>query len=58
MKVRIDNIRFYSIDEIRDRLKKALKNDKGDFEGEEKDGFEWAEHRVMLCLQELESENP
>lgn len=56
MEVRIDNIRFYSIDEIRDRLKRALKNDEGDFEGDEKEGFEWAEARVMLCLQELERE--
>lgn len=55
MAVIIDKTKYYSIDEIREILGKRLYSEKLDcFNDDEINGVEWAEHAIMIKLQELE----
>lgn len=55
MAVIIDKTKYYSIDEIREILGKTFHNEKIDcFNDDEINGVEWAEHAIMIKLQELE----
>lgn len=55
MSVIIDDTKYYSIYDIENVITKALREEKNDcFNDDEKNGVEWAEHAIMIRLQELE----
>lgn len=54
MKVVIDGIRYYTLDDIKDQILKAISEEKKDYDNADVlDAIGWVEHSVILKFQEI-----